>query len=153
MWNKRETLICLHDPRSNQPSPTLLWGRNVGPVDSRRGRLQSPTMQLSHWVTSLEAVYQITCSFLWSHNKLYTTAPVLVVLSKTCEHTLMCKIGAVYPLTENADGAYNFKMHLFYAKLHEWCVMRPMPWNRCLWMFICELDMHQHCRIRCEEIS
>ena len=31
-----------------------------------------PTMQPSHWVTSLEAVYQITCSILWSHERLYT---------------------------------------------------------------------------------
>ena len=32
-----------------------------------------PTMQLSHWVTSLEAVYQITWSFLGSHKRLYAT--------------------------------------------------------------------------------
>ena len=30
-----------------------------------------PTMQHSHWVTSLEAVYQITCSNLWK--RLYAT--------------------------------------------------------------------------------
>ena len=28
-----------------------------------------PTMQLSHLVTSLEAVYQTSSSFLWSHKK------------------------------------------------------------------------------------
>ena len=32
-----------------------------------------PTMQFSHWVTSLEAIYQITCSVLWSHKRLYIT--------------------------------------------------------------------------------
>ena len=32
-----------------------------------------PMMQRSHWVTSLEAVYQIACSFLWSHENLYPT--------------------------------------------------------------------------------
>ena len=32
-----------------------------------------PTMQHSHWVTSLEAIYQIACSFLCSHKRLYST--------------------------------------------------------------------------------
>lgn len=32
-----------------------------------------PAMQLSHCVTSPEAVYQIKSSFLWSHKKLFTT--------------------------------------------------------------------------------
>ena len=32
-----------------------------------------PTMQFSHWVTSLEAVRQITCSFLWSRKRLYSS--------------------------------------------------------------------------------
>lgn len=31
-----------------------------------------PTMQLRHWVTSLEAVNQITCSFFWSNKRLWT---------------------------------------------------------------------------------
>ena len=30
-----------------------------------------PTMQRSPWVTSPQAVYQITCGFLWSHKGLY----------------------------------------------------------------------------------
>ena len=32
-----------------------------------------PTMQCSLWVTSLEVIYQMTCSFLWHSNRLYTT--------------------------------------------------------------------------------
>ena len=32
-----------------------------------------PTMHLSHCVTSLETIYLIACSFLWSHKRLYTT--------------------------------------------------------------------------------
>ena len=32
-----------------------------------------PTMHLSHWVTSLEAVYQMTGIFVWRHWRLYTT--------------------------------------------------------------------------------
>lgn len=31
------------------------------------------TMQLNHWATSLETVYQITCTFPWCHKKIYTT--------------------------------------------------------------------------------
>lgn len=31
-----------------------------------------PTIQLSSWVTSLEAIYRITCSFFWSHEKHHT---------------------------------------------------------------------------------
>ena len=32
-----------------------------------------PTMQFGNWVTSLESIDQITCSFLWRHKKLDTT--------------------------------------------------------------------------------
>ena len=52
-----------------------------------------PTMQLSYWVTSLETVYQIICSFLWSPKRMYTTLFThAVVLHNNCKHTLMCKI-------------------------------------------------------------
>ena len=52
-----------------------------------------PAMQLNHRVTSLEEVYQITCSFLWSHIRLYTKSiTYAVVLPKTCKHTLMFKM-------------------------------------------------------------
>ena len=61
-----------------------------------------PKMQLSPWVTSLEAIYPITCSFLRSHKTLYATvftyaivfqvqwyvvwhAPYLVWLSKNIQ--------------------------------------------------------------------
>ena len=44
-----------------------------------------PTMQLCHRLTSLEAVYQITCSFLCSHKRLfYCVFSHAVVLLKTC---------------------------------------------------------------------
>lgn len=32
-----------------------------------------PTMQLCYWVASLEVIYQIQSSFLWSHKRLHTT--------------------------------------------------------------------------------
>ena len=55
-----------------------------------------PTMQVSHWVTSLEAIYQITWNFLWNQKKaLHYFFTYAVVLHKTCKHTLMCKIGGV----------------------------------------------------------
>ena len=47
---------------------------------------------LSHWLTSPEATHQIPCTFLWSHKGLTT---ILKYSVKTCEHTLMCKIGGV----------------------------------------------------------
>ena len=44
--------------------------------------------------TSLGAVYQITCSFLWSHERACTTfLHNTEILLKTCKHTLMCNIG------------------------------------------------------------
>ena len=46
--------------------------------------------------TSMGAIHQITCSFLWSYKRLYTTSVMyVVVLPKTCEHTLMYKISGV----------------------------------------------------------
>ena len=50
-----------------------------------------PTMQHSCWVTALEAIYQITCSFLMTYWKLYPT----FALPKTCKHMLICKIFGV----------------------------------------------------------
>ncbi len=47
-------------------------------------------------VTSLEAIYQISPSFFWSHKRLYTTLFThAVVMPNTCKYTLMTKIGAV----------------------------------------------------------
>ena len=46
-----------------------------------------PTMQCIHCVTSLEAVYQITCIFLWSHkNTLFFLFTYIVPLPNTCKH-------------------------------------------------------------------
>ena len=48
-----------------------------------------PTMQFSHWVTSLEVVYRIPCSFLWSHKNIYMTCFTCAAdLPQTCKHTL-----------------------------------------------------------------
>ena len=57
---------------------TLLLFKNMAPT--------VPTMQFYHWVTSLQAVYQIAHSFLWSHRRLHTTFfTYAVVLPKTCK--------------------------------------------------------------------
>ena len=50
-------------------------------------------MHLCHWVNSLEAVYQMTCSLLWSHKRLYTTLFTCAVKhSNKCKHALLNKI-------------------------------------------------------------
>ena len=55
-----------------------------------------PRMQLSCWVTSLEAVYQVTCSLFWSHNRLYTVLFFCFFFHiSSSKHTLMCKTGGV----------------------------------------------------------
>ena len=47
-------------------------------------------------MTSLEAVYQITCSFLWCQKRLITTfCTYAVVLYESCKHTLISKVGGV----------------------------------------------------------
>ena len=47
-----------------------------------------PTMQLGHLVTSLGVIYQIICSFLWSHKRLHATFFTSEVeLPKTCKHS------------------------------------------------------------------
>ena len=51
-----------------------------------------PTMQRTHWVTSLDAIHQITCSFLRSHTGLCNTifhTLYAAVISETCKHTFM----------------------------------------------------------------
>ena len=54
-------------------------------------------MQLAR-VTSLEAIYQITCSFLWSHKRLYTTLSTSVTLRKTFLKILKYVTLEVFPL-------------------------------------------------------
>ena len=52
-------------------------------------------MHLGHWVTSMEAIYQITCSFLWSHKRLYMPTPFSHICRSTlkrCKYSLMCNI-------------------------------------------------------------
>ena len=67
-----------------------------------------PTMQFSHTGTSLEAIYQITCIFLWSHKRRYISIfKYVAVLPKTRKHTLMCKIGGVKLLFKNPKGCRN----------------------------------------------
>ena len=46
-----------------------------------------PTMYFTHWVTSLEAVYQMTCSFLWRQTTLFFFFFFLHMLPRTCNHT------------------------------------------------------------------
>ena len=63
----------------------------------------SPTMQLGHWGTTVEEMYQITCSFFWRlkrHSSTFFTDSV--VLPKTCKHTVMCGIG--YTLNKRSWG-------------------------------------------------
>ena len=59
-------------------SPAVLWESNARPVEPTL-----PIMQLNNWVTSLEAIYQITLSFLQRHKRLHT-----VTITTTCKHTL-----------------------------------------------------------------
>ena len=69
-----------------------------------------PTVQLCRWVTSLEAVYQIRHSFLWSHKVLLTTFFTFAeVLTMTCKHTLMCKTGGV--TLSVPQGLVQFDLH------------------------------------------
>ena len=58
-----------------------------------------PTMQLSHWVTSVAAFLEITSSFTWNRKQLYATSPSCgVELPKTCQHNIICKIWWSCPL-------------------------------------------------------
>ena len=97
-WNKIRLYLwyCCVFKLSLQ-SPTVLQACNGRPGDCLPNLAPTlPTMQFSHTGTSLEAIYQITCSFLWSHKRRYTSIFIyVVVLLKTCKHTLMCTTGGV----------------------------------------------------------
>ena len=41
-----------------------------------------PTMQPSPYVTSLEAIYQVACSFVLTHKRLYTTFSTYTVIQR-----------------------------------------------------------------------
>ena len=66
-----------------------------------------PTMQLCRWVTSMEAIHEITCSFFRSPRGLYATFFThAVVPPNICKHTLMCKIGGVTLKCNNLNSKW-----------------------------------------------
>ena len=85
-----------------------------------------PTMPLGHWVTSL-LINQITCSFHWSIKRHYSTSfTYAAVLTQSCRHTLMCKIGGVI-------------LWYWFTK-HPWCsrkILFPQNTYLTLWALWC----------------
>lgn len=49
-----------------------MWKKQYKPGFEKNRLPTLPRMQISHWMTSLESVYRITCSVLWSYKRLYT---------------------------------------------------------------------------------
>ena len=81
--------------------------------------LTLPIVQRRHWEPSLEVVYQITCSFFWSHKRFLTAFfTYVVVLPNTCKFAIMCKMSG-------AGGEHSWWSKVFVCTCNV-CVYRGM---------------------------
>ena len=82
---------------TNEPEMSLFFFHtSFTPIQSLAPTL--PTMLPSYWVTSLEAIYLILCSFLWSYKRFYT------IHTYDLKHTLICKlVGVTLLKCENVE--------------------------------------------------
>ena len=102
---------------------------------------KSVSQQLSHWVTSLDAVHETTCSratTLFFFHFFFTHA---VVLTKTCKRTVICKTGGRGPFRQhercrkrNVQKQKQCK-DLNKNKKNPWKTNSPETFCLCIWLF------------------
>ena len=81
---------------------------------------------------------QITCSFFWSHKKLYTTYfPYAEILLKTCKHTSVCKNCWSYPLIPESYMVLQSVSRFEFTEIQRsWFVAPVIQWSVANWISV-----------------